>query len=199
MHKKGPSANLSFPPLPFRSRTMPYRPAAAIATRNASHTASAPKNRPPAAKSLISPPPNAPGLIMVTIKTGTLTASIPASLCHMPVSGIHQTAAIPVSATAADTVSGILLSFKSDSAAADSRNKNRTVKKIRFKLPPYVYRLTALPSAVSFSIISSAHFPHNTNLFFFVHISPAFRQSPALRTAGKLGHHHFSMIFQFLC
>lgn len=114
IHKNGPRAITDFLSAFFlMSKYRTYPPAHSTPASKACHTPAAPNKNPPAAISLISPPPILPGMKYVSKRSGTLTTNIPIILCNRFISGKIHMLIIPVNIIPAVYLSGIRFDFQS--------------------------------------------------------------------------------------
>lgn len=100
IQRNGPSAISDFLPA-FRTsnKTIQYAPALIIPITNAFHIPLSPSRNPPAAISLMSPPPILPGMKHASTNNGMLTQKTPAILCISEISGNNNTLIIPTASS----------------------------------------------------------------------------------------------------
>ena len=144
-HKHGPKGNASRRPALLNStRYNPQIPPAKIPSTAASTVPFQPRNRPPAAISLISPPPKPPGTSTAVRNMGTLITSIPSMRSTISGPGTVKTEQIPVTKTAPFSRLGIRMVLKSVQAMTPSSQKMRQWSSsitFCYFLSPFSYRL----------------------------------------------------------
>lgn len=139
--RNGPNGKISFPFALFHIiRNPAYNPPARAPNTMAIILPSKPRKRPPAAISLISPPPKPPGSTRTISIIHPLIMNIPRSLCAIAGPGTVTIEQIPTASIAALYLLGIRIVFRSTQAMAKSNPKNKRIV-IQPKIASYVTSL----------------------------------------------------------